>query len=397
MLTGQAWACAGPCSAEWPALVFSTAAHLQEGSGDCQSHSMNWGSWGPPFCDGPPLEKVVVFPLSVSPEHCALGPVQVPWSYPKTTADGPQPLSVWGAVRDGLSDFSWCLVMQWCDLGPQVPGGTLLLLNTSVALWFWSTRDQRSPCCLCVFVDAGMPALLAWSSGDGVVIADRQVSVSRNAWELGCTSTGASTGNLPWFWLHRMHSFSTTAICHYNFGACAQLRRKRVWHHMSLVCLPVSSWVWGLGAGGHHVVVTSALCPDDKCHLDLVMAWAHRGRVVWEQRCTSLWSPGKSWSKISSMAEVALLSGLCNQCLSLLYPMKSRLDRMISAGLCGSSQTSNFAWSVTCSAAGWSCTTCRSDAVKDFLISRFCGQRITADRKRFLAQMPLSDLLLAVC
>lgn len=106
------------------------------------------------------------------------------------------------------------------------------------------------------------------SFGGGVAIADRQVSISRHAWELGCTSTSASSGNMLWLWLHSMHQFSTTVICPYSLGACVQLRGKRLcstWVLDAFLCLSVSSSAQGLGAEGHHMVVTCALCPGVEC------------------------------------------------------------------------------------------------------------------------------------
>lgn len=157
------------------------------------------------------------------------------------------------------------------------------------------------------------------SFGGGVAIADRQVSISRHAWELACTGTSASPGNLLWLWLCRMHHFSTSVICCYSFGACEQLRGKRLctaWALHACPCLSISS-----SAQGHHVVVTCALCAGVECSAfpsGSIMAWACRGCMVWEQHCRTLWSPENASSKSSGVAGVALLPGLCNQHLSVV-------------------------------------------------------------------------------
>lgn len=261
LLTGQAWACSGLCSAVWPAQVFSKAALSQEGFGGLpEPHNTGetWRGWGSPFHDGTGT------PWTTSGEG-ACPPLELePWmlwrwsqymspaAATELTASELQPLGVWGVIRDQLSNFPKHLITQRCELGLQPPGVTLLLKH-QCCVCFWLTRDQASPC----LVDAGMPALLA-----GVLV----VSSSRHAWKLGCTS--ASPGNLLWLWLRRMHHFSTTVICHSSFRACMQLRGKRpctAWALHCWLCLSVSSTAWGVDTEDHHVLVTCALCSADEC------------------------------------------------------------------------------------------------------------------------------------
>lgn len=108
---------------------------------------------------------------------------------------------------------------------------------------------------------------------------------------------------------------------------------------MSLACLPLPVCVQlgvGLGSEGRHMVETCALCPRVECPAfssGLCNGLGLQGCIVRKQHCMSLWSPGKTWSKISSIAEVPLLLDLCNRCLSVV-PGEVRV------------RSYNFCWSV---------------------------------------------------
>lgn len=145
LLTGQAWACSGLGSAVCPAQVFSRAALCQEGfEGLPEPHNAGdtWSGWGSPFHDGTGT------PWTISGEGACSPPELYPWMFwacpqhvfPEATtelaAGELQPLGVWGVIRDQLSDFPRRLITQWCDLGLQPSGITLLLLNTRAASVF---------------------------------------------------------------------------------------------------------------------------------------------------------------------------------------------------------------------------------------------------------------------
>lgn len=227
---GLCWA----VSVVWPAQVFFTATLLQEGLGrltGTHSTGETWNSWGPylmmiwvPEAFGPPLEKVLILSLSLSPGHCNLGPVQVPWIYPRSNSRWTPASRYLRCCQRLAVKFPWCLVTQWSDLGLQLPGSTVLLLNTSIASTFdWQGIKQVLAACVLLSRQAGRRvSAVCLSFGGGVAIADRQVSVSKHTWELVCTSTSASPRNLLWLWLHTIHCFSATAICCYSFGACVQ-------------------------------------------------------------------------------------------------------------------------------------------------------------------------------
>lgn len=172
-----------------------------------------------------------------------LSPAHVPWSCHRTN-------SRWTPVSGCLRCHQRPAVSF-----PQASHHTIMWAGTTASwrhttalkhqcyLCTWLTRVQTSPC----LVGAGIPALLA-----GVLM----VSSSRHVWKLDYTS--ASPGNMLWLWLWRMYHFSTTAICHYSFGACMQLRGKSLctaWTLHGWLCLCVSSTAQGVGTEDHHMVV----------------------------------------------------------------------------------------------------------------------------------------------
>lgn len=240
-----------------------------------------------------------------------LSPAHVPWSYHRTSsrwtpASGCLRCHQRPAVRFPQASHH---TIMWA--GTTASWSHTTALKHQCYLCAWLSRVQTSPCS----VGAGMPTLPA-----GVLM----VTSSRHAWKLDCTSTSASPGNVLWLWLWRMHHFSTTAICHTSFGACMQLRGKRLcsaWTLQGWLCLCVSSTARGAGTEDHHVVVTCAFCSADECPVfspglcnDLVLQGGYGVGAVLHLTLECR----KGLSQEFCTAEAGLLLGVCNQCLSVV-------------------------------------------------------------------------------